>query len=149
MISLRTRWINNHFKAWVEPNPKNAELWIKISAERLSKSIPQSFIFVLKLVHAFTGNLNGGIYGPVIKFSDNLKMEKSNNGKGLHAKSFQSCPSLCDPMDSSWPGPSLRGIFQARTLEWVALPSSKGSSQPGDRTPISYVSCIVGWVLYH
>ena len=37
------------------------------------------------------------------------------------AKSLQSCPTLCDPIDSSPPGSSVHGIFQARTLEWVAI----------------------------
>ena len=37
------------------------------------------------------------------------------------AKSLQSCPTLCDPMDCSLPGFSIHGILQARTLEWVAL----------------------------
>ena len=37
------------------------------------------------------------------------------------AKSFQSCPTLCDPIDSSPPGSPVPGILQARTLEWVAI----------------------------
>ena len=37
------------------------------------------------------------------------------------AKSFQSCPSLCDPMDGSPPGSAVSGILQPRTLEWVAI----------------------------
>ena len=37
------------------------------------------------------------------------------------AKSLQSCPTLCDPIDSSPPGSSVPGILQARTLEWVAM----------------------------
>ena len=37
------------------------------------------------------------------------------------AKSLQSCPTLCDPMDGSPPGSLVPGIFQARTLEWVAV----------------------------
>ena len=36
------------------------------------------------------------------------------------AKSLQSCPTLCDPIDGSPPGSSVPGILQARTLEWVA-----------------------------
>ena len=40
------------------------------------------------------------------------------------AKSLQSCPTLCDPIDSSPPGSSVHGILQARTLEWVAISSS-------------------------
>ena len=37
------------------------------------------------------------------------------------AKSLQSCPTLCDPIDSSPPGSSIPGILQAKTLEWVAI----------------------------
>ena len=40
------------------------------------------------------------------------------------AKSLQSCPTLCDPMDCSLPGFSVHGILQARTLEWVAIPKT-------------------------
>ena len=40
----------------------------------------------------------------------------------------QSCPTLCEPMDCSPPGPSVHGILQARTLEWVAIHFPRGSS---------------------
>ena len=40
------------------------------------------------------------------------------------AKSLQSCPTLCDPIDGSPPGPAVPGILQAGTLEWVAISSS-------------------------
>ena len=46
------------------------------------------------------------------------------------AKSLQSCPTLCNPVDCSPPGSSVRGISQARILEWVPMPSSRGSSRP-------------------
>ena len=46
----------------------------------------------------------------------------------MPAKSLQSCLTLCDAMDSSWQGSLVHGILQARMLEWVAMPSSKGSS---------------------
>ena len=52
-------------------------------------------------------------------------------------------------MWTSPPGSSVRGILQARILEWVAMPSSRGSSQPRDRTCIFYVSYIGRSVLYH
>ena len=45
-------------------------------------------------------------------------------------------------MDCSPPGPSVRGILQARILEWVAMPSFRESSWTRDQTCISYVSCI-------
>ena len=44
------------------------------------------------------------------------------------------CPTLCNPMDCSPPGASVHGMFQARTLGWVAISSSRGSSQPRDWT---------------
>ena len=65
------------------------------------------------------------------------------------AKSLQICPTLWNPMDCSPPGSPVRGIFQARILEWVATPSSKGSSWPRDQTRISYVSYIDRQVLYY
>ena len=52
----------------------------------------------------------------------------------------QSCPTLCDPMDWSPPGSSVHGILQARILEWVVIPSSRGSSQPRDQTQVSHVA---------
>ena len=42
----------------------------------------------------------------------------------------QSCPTLCNPMDYSLPGSSIHGILQVRILDWVAMPSSRGSSLP-------------------
>ena len=49
-------------------------------------------------------------------------------------------PTLCDPPDCSLPGSSIPGIFQARVLEWVAMPSSRGSSQSKGRTRVSHVA---------
>ena len=63
------------------------------------------------------------------------------------AKSLQSCPTLCDPIDSvvsnsvtPW-GYTVYGILQDRIAEWVAFPFSRGSSQPRDPTQ---VSCFAG-----
>ena len=56
----------------------------------------------------------------------------------------QSCSTLFDPMDCSLPGSFVHRIFQARILEWVAISSSRGSSQPGDQTRFSCVSYIAG-----
>jgi len=60
----------------------------------------------------------------------------------VQPKLLQSCPTLCDLMDCSPPGSSVHGILQARVLEWVAMPSSRGSSRPRDRT---HVSCLLHW----
>ena len=66
----------------------------------------------------------------------------------MSAKLPQSCPTLCDPMDCSAPGSSVHGILQARILEQVAMPSSRGSSQPRDQTSVSYIAEMAKWVLY-
>ena len=55
----------------------------------------------------------------------------------LCAKSLQLCPTLCDPMNCSLPGSSVHGILQERILEWVAMSSSRGSSQTRDQTCVS------------
>ena len=47
---------------------------------------------------------------------------------------------LSDPTDCSPPGSSVHGILQARVLEWVAMPSSKESFQPRDRTKVSHIA---------
>ena len=57
----------------------------------------------------------------------------------MRAKSLTFCLTFCNPMDRSLPGSSAHGILQARILESVAMPSSKGSFQPKDQTQISYV----------
>ena len=64
------------------------------------------------------------------------------------AKSPQSYPTLCDPIDGSLPGTPVHGISQARILERVVISFSRGSSRPRDRTCISYVSCIGRQILY-
>ena len=67
----------------------------------------------------------------------------------MRAKSLQSCPTLCNPLDYSPPGSPVQGIVQARILEWVAMPSSKGSSWSRDWTCVSYISCVGRQILCH
>ena len=50
------------------------------------------------------------------------------------------CPTLCDPIDCSPPVSSVHGILQARILERVAIPFSRGSSRCRDQTHISYIT---------
>ena len=56
-------------------------------------------------------------------------------GSGKKVKVVQLSPTLCDPMDST-----LHWILQARILEWVAFPFSRGSSQPRDQTQVSHIA---------
>ena len=64
----------------------------------------------------------------------------------------QSCPTLCNPWTVVHPAPgsSVHGIFQARTLEWVVIPFSRGSSWPMDRTQVFRVAgrFFTSWARY-
>ena len=58
----------------------------------------------------------------------------------MRAQRLQSCPASCNHMEHSPPGSSVHGILQARILEWVVMPSFKGSSQPRNCTCISCIA---------
>ena len=75
--------------------------------------------------------------------------EVSTLGIIMRAKSLQSCPTLWDLMDCSLPGFSVRGLVQARILEWVAMSSSRESSQPRNQSHISLCLLVGRWILYH
>ena len=57
-----------------------------------------------------------------------------NAAAAAAAKSLQSCPTLCDPIDGSPPGSPVPGILQARTLEWVVISFSKDEAVVGKQT---------------
>ena len=61
--------------------------------------------------------------------------------KSVVVKVAQSCLTLCNPTNHSPPGSSVHGVLQARILQWIAMPFSRGSFWPRDRTQ---VSCIAG-----
>ena len=60
------------------------------------------------------------------------RMRRVHRYLSLACSVAQSCLALCDPMDCGPPGSSVQGTPQARILEWVAISSSRGSSQPRD-----------------
>ena len=66
----------------------------------------------------------------------------------LHAQSFQSCLTLCNPMDCNPPASFHYGISHARMLEWAAMPTSRGLSQPGDQTHVYLHLLNHRWILY-
>ena len=76
---------------------------------------------------------------PSVFMSQTAKTVQLNESESEVA---QPCPTLCNPMDCGLPGSSIHGIFQARIMECVATPSSRGSSQPRDQTCVSCNSCI-------
>ena len=66
----------------------------------------------------------------------------------MHAKSLQSFPPHCDPMDCSPPGSSVHGILQARTLELVTMPSSRDLPKSGIK-PESLMSPALAGEFFH
>ena len=72
------------------------------------------------------------------KISKNLLLHK--NSKSVCVLVAQSCTTLCESMDCSPQGFSVHGILQARLLEWVDMPFSRGSSQPRDRAQVSHIA---------
>ena len=85
---------------------------------------------------------------PLCTLSCSVQFSRSVTSDSLrpHGLAAQVSPTLCHPMDCSPPGFSVHGIVQARILEWVAISSSRGSSQPRDWT---CTSCIGRRILYH
>ena len=76
------------------------------------------------------------VYG-VAQNRTRLKRLSSSKGqrKKVKVKVAQSCLTLCDCVDYT-----VHGILQARILEWVAVPFSRGSSQPRDQTQVSHIA---------
>ena len=105
--------------------------WKRLYHCYLSCEIGEALIKYLKNIVNILAVGNG--WGDLSEWSDT-----SLNGGGLVTKS---CLTLCDRMDCSPPGSSVHGILQARTLQWVAISFSRGSSQPRNQT---HVSCIAG-----
>ena len=81
---------------------------------------------------------------PVLgKKKNKNKQFKEGEGQPLQSSKVfitQLCLTVCDPKDCSPPGSSVHGILQARILEWVVIPFSRGSSQSRDRTVVSCIA---------
>ena len=78
----------------------------------------------------------GGKVVSITSLHEGICLNGNMKSHAVCAKSLQSCPTLRDPMDYSPPGSSVHIISQARILERVATPSSRGSSQHRDRTVV-------------
>ena len=75
--------------------------------------------------------VEGRITSPLPEELTLTRKSEDNWGQPAAAKSLQSCPTLCDPMDSSPPGSPAPGILQARTPAWVAISFSRGQPRKG------------------
>ena len=82
---------------------------------------------IIDIKYLLENNINNGHYKTVLVISSLTKptFNLYVPAAPIAAKSLQSCPTLCDPIDSSPQGSPVPGILKARTLEWVAISSSK------------------------
>ena len=89
----------------------------------------------------FVVSQDGFNYSKILGYSiRNFRMNISISENERKVLVTQSCLVLCNLMDSSPPGFSVHGILQARILQWVAIPFSRGSSQPRYRTQASPIA---------
>jgi len=143
----------SEFTAAGEVNPKTCLLsknlsCLRIYSARCHLCKKSQMILYILWIHLHSCKIIRGLEGDVLNSGGQRFLRCFNFLKGgLVGKSLQSCPTLCHPMDCSLPGSFVHGILQARTVEWVAMPSSRGSSLPRDRTCVSYISCIGRQVL--
>ena len=116
-------------------NPRDGEAWwaaaygVTQSRTRLKRlgSNSSSSVAEPRLKLRQSGNLPSSLLTTPFP-SPNSPQGPTASATCFPSKLLQSCPTLCDPMDYGPPGSSVHGILQARILEWVAMPSSGGSS---------------------
>ena len=99
---------------WVAISFSNAWKW-KVKVKSLSRVLPSPTPWIA----AFQAPPSMGFSRQ--EYWSGVPLPSPKYRSAAAAKSLQSCPTLCDPMDCSLPGYSIHGILQARTLEWVAI----------------------------
>ena len=108
----------------------------QISEEEIGRLPEKEFrIMIVKMVKNLESkmekmqkSINKGLEGLKNKHTETNNTITKIKNTLCYAKSLQSCPTLCYPTDGSPPGSPVPGILQARTLVWVAISFSKGSS---------------------
>ena len=135
-------------------------LWVCVRKEKLVPSFPHFQIIHFSLF--FSGSKLGwtshrlpqGLSGRLVFHLRTVKpLPDALNctfAAAAAAKSLQSCPTLCDPIDGSPPGSSVPGILQARTLEWVAISFSSAWKWKVKVKSLSHVQLFVTpWTAAH
>ena len=139
-------WKTKHHKSWPAGppfGPFSWRHWTKLTSKLSCRSKPGSSITALG-VEDKEEEFLGWAFCISFLFLSLFKWHFVISTSGpfylLKVKVAQSCPTLCDPIDCSPQGSSVHGILQARILEWVAVPFSKGSSQPRDWIHVSHTA---------
>ena len=108
-------WLSRWHRAW----------YIGSTQERYEEWMNDGWMYTHKHI---SKKRESSFYGPTLQFQRRLFLVT------------QSYPTLCNPLGCNLPGSSVMEILQARILEWVAVPSSRGSSWPRDRTQVSRIT---------
>ena len=122
-----------------------------------SPGLDVNFVWKRPLKHGVLPSLTShpgyGIYYHRSRYKYSYPRQEDKTGfiyhACVHAKLLQLCPTVCNPMDGSQPHSSVHEISQARRVAWVAMASTRASSQPRDWTSFFYVYCIGRRVLHH
>ena len=132
-LSLYTKGMDGEIGS---ENPNRYQnLWSSNPVDIMVQYNEYSHPSVLRVLHSLI-QLNGS------SLVETVNVKSTDIESGLYCVLVaQWCPTLCNPRDYSQLGSSVHGILQARILQWVAMPFSRGSSWPRDWT---WVSCIAG-----
>ena len=105
------------------------------------------YVYLQKLKGLMSASLKSSL-SPLMKLKKKNNIKKDIKSKVcMHVKLLHLCTTLWDPMDCSPPGCSVHGILQARILEWIVISFAMRSSQPRDRTCVSWGSYIPGGLI--
>ena len=119
-----------------------------LGISEMIRAMKVSFIILNNLLSATPEFILEAFGKPLIARETNLVIRRLELSAPPHllgcCSVTQVCPTFCDPVDRSLPGSSVRGIFQAGILEWIAVSISRGSSPRRDWT---CVSCTGRWIL--
>ena len=110
-------------RTWKQPRCPSADEWIR----------KLWYIYTMEYYSAIKRNSFESVLMSRMKLEPIIQSEVSQKEKYQYSmllSRFPSCPTLCDLIDSSPLGSSVHEIFQERILEWVAMPFSRGFSQP-------------------
>ena len=112
-------------------------VWLFVTLWTVARQAPESWNFPGKNTGVGCHFLLQGIFSAQ-KANPHLLHWQADSLPMSHQESLSR--TLCYPMDCSPPGSSVHGISQARVLEWVAISSTRGSSQPRDQTQVSHIA---------
>jgi len=135
LFFTKSRWLSKKLKSKMRKSSEGYLSWIQIKCSSLPFQDITWFFSCALICMDVLGGSGSGTYVCVQSLEGFYYVHACMCAKSLHL-----CLTLCNSLDCSPPGSSVHGILQARILEWVPMPSSRGSSQPRDWTQVSRIA---------